>query len=82
MTSNNTPPPATGLGIWANLGTWIAFGLLFGVVVGSLFPGLFGVFVGDLFPGDNVALGAGLGLILGVVVGSVFIARRNARRDS
>jgi hypothetical protein len=70
MTSNNTPPPAAGLGIWGNLGVWIAFGLLFGVVVGGFFPG------------DNVALGAGLGLCLGVVVGSVFIARRNARGGS
>lgn len=72
MTSNNTPPGAAGLGIWGNLGVWIAFGSLFGVVVGVFF--------------DNVALGSGLGVSLGaglgVVVGSVVIARRNARRES
>jgi hypothetical protein len=34
MTSNNTPPPAAGLGIWANLGIWIAFGAAFGLLVG------------------------------------------------
>ena len=72
MTSKNTPPGAAGLGIWGNLGVWIAFGSLFGVVVGSFF--------------DNVALGVALGLSLGaglgVVVGSVFIARRNAHGES
>jgi hypothetical protein len=73
MTSNNTPPPAAGLGIWANLGVWIACGALFGVVAGGLF--------------DNVSLGVGLGLSLGTALGlaawAVFIApRRNARRDS
>ena len=49
MTSNNTPPPAAGLGIWANLGVWIAFGAAFGL--------LFGVVVGGLF--DNVTYGVG-----------------------
>ena len=68
MTSNNTPPGDGGLGIWGNLGTWIAFGCLFGVVVGVFF--------------DNVALGIPLGLCLGVVVGSVFIARRNSDGES
>lgn len=69
MTSNNTPPPAARLGIWGNLGTWIAFGLLFGVVVGIFF--------------DNVGLSIPLGLVLGIVVYSAFIApRRNARGDS
>jgi uncharacterized protein YqgC (DUF456 family) len=68
MTSNNTPPGAVGLGIWANLGVWIAFGSLAGVVVGSFL--------------DNVALGLALGSALGVVVGVVFVARRNTRGDS
>ena len=69
MTSNNTPPPAAGLGIWANLGIWIAFGSLFGVVVGISF--------------DNVGIGVALGSSLGIVAWAVFIApRRNARRDS
>jgi uncharacterized protein YqgC (DUF456 family) len=68
MTSNNTPPPA-GLGIWANLGIWIAFGAAVGVVVGVLF--------------DILALGVALGPALGVAVWAVFIAPRgNARRDS
>jgi hypothetical protein len=74
MTSNNnTPPPAAGLGIWANLGIWIAFGAAFGLLVGVFF--------------DNVALGSGLGVSLGAGLGvaawAVFIApRRNARGDS
>jgi hypothetical protein len=34
MTSDNTPPPAAGLGIWAILGIWIAFGAAFGLLVG------------------------------------------------
>ncbi|MEV7629963.1 hypothetical protein [Actinoplanes sp. NPDC089786] len=69
MTSNNTPPPAAGLGIWANLGIWIAFGSLFGVVVG--------VFSDNV--GIGVALGSGLGASLGIVAWAVFIApRRNA----
>lgn len=69
MTSNNTPPPATGRGIWANLGIWIAFGAAVGVVVGVLF--------------DIVALGVALGPLLGLVLWLVFIAPRgNARRDS
>ncbi len=77
MTSNNTPPPAGGLGIWANLGIWIAFGAAFGL--------LFGVVVGGFF--DNVTYGVGLGLTfgaaLGVAVWAVFIApRRNARGES
>ncbi|SHN46308.1 hypothetical protein SAMN05443668_114142 [Cryptosporangium aurantiacum] len=37
MTSNNTPPGAAGLGIWGLLGIWIAFGALFGVLVGGFF---------------------------------------------
>jgi hypothetical protein len=69
MTSKNTPPGAEGLGIWGNLGIWIAFGSSFGVVVGGFF--------------DNVGLGVALGPALGVVVWSVFIApRRNARDES
>ena len=37
MTSNDTPPGAAGLGIWGNIGVWIAFGSLFGVLVGGFF---------------------------------------------
>lgn len=77
MTSNNTPPPAADLGIWGNLGIWIAFGAAFG--------SLLGVFVGGLFDnvGLGVALGPGLGVGLGIVAWAVFIApRRNARRES
>jgi hypothetical protein len=73
MTSNNTPPPAEGLGIWANIGIWMTFGAAFGVVVGGFF--------------DDVTYGVGLGLsfgpALGVAAWAVFIApRMNARRDS
>nr|WP_221374566.1 hypothetical protein [Actinoplanes polyasparticus] len=68
MTSKNTPPGAAGLGPWGNLGVWIAFGSLFGVVVGGFF--------------DNAGFGVALGAGLGVVVGSVFIARRNAQGRS
>lgn len=76
MTNNSTPGGAGDLGIWANLGVWVAFGAAFGL--------LFGVIVGGFF--DNVALSLGLGLSLGaglgVSVGSVVIARRNARGRS
>ena len=69
MTSNNTPPGATGLGIWGNLGIWISFGAAFGLLVGTLFDGI----------GIGLALGAGLG----IAAWAVFIApRRNARGDS
>jgi hypothetical protein len=69
MTSNDTPPGAAGLGIWGNLGIWIAFGLPFGVVVGGFF--------------DNVGLGISLGPLLGLFLWLVFIApRRNARDES
>jgi len=68
MTSKDTPPGAAGLGIWGNLGVWIAFGSLFGVVGGVLF--------------NNVALGIALGAGLGVAVGSVVIARRNDAGES
>jgi len=68
MTSKDTPPGAAGLGLWGNLGIWIAFGSLFGVVVGGFF--------------DNAGLGIALGMCLGVIVGSVFIARRNAHGGS
>lgn len=77
MTSNNTPPPAAGVGIRAHLGTWIAFGAAFGLLVG--------VVVGGLFDSDGlvVALGPALGAGLGVAAWSVFTApRRNARGDS
>ncbi|GGL01366.1 hypothetical protein Ppa06_70140 [Planomonospora parontospora subsp. parontospora] len=77
MTSNNTPPPAEGLGIWANLGIWIAFGTAFGLLVGVVVGGF----------SDNIAYGVGLGssfgAALGVAAWAVFIApRRNAHRDS
>ena len=77
MTSNNTPPGAAGLGIWGNLGIWIAFGSAFGL--------LFGVFVAGFF--DNLALSVALGLsfgtALGVVAWTVFIApRSNDRGES
>ena len=69
MTSNDTPPGAAGLGIWANLGVWIAFGSAFGLLVGGFF--------------DNVGLGIALGPALGVAAWAVFIApRRNARGES
>jgi hypothetical protein len=68
MTSNDTPPGAAGLGIWGNIGVWIAFGSLFGV----LFWGFF----------DNFGLGVALGPCLGVAAWAVFIARRNARGES
>jgi len=68
MTSKNTPPSAEGLGIWGNLGVWIVFGSMFGLLVGIFF--------------DDIALGSGLGVSmgagLGVVVGSIVIARRNS----
>ncbi|GAA4966113.1 hypothetical protein HD597_006987 [Nonomuraea thailandensis] len=77
MTSNNTPPPAPGLGIWENLGIWIAFGAAFGLLVGVVVGGFF----------DNlaygVALGSSFGPALGITAWAVFIApRRNTRRDS
>jgi hypothetical protein len=62
MTSNNTPAGAAGLGIWANLGIWIAFGAAFGLLVGGFF--------------DNVTLGVALGPALGVAAWTVFIAPR------
>jgi hypothetical protein len=68
MTSNNMPPGAAGLGIWGNLGIWIAFGALFGVLVGVLL--------------DTLALGTSLGAGLGLVAYVVFIARRNAGGES
>jgi hypothetical protein len=68
MTNKNTPPGGVGLGLWGNLGIWIAFGSLLGVVIGGFF--------------DNVGPGIALGAGLGVVVGSVFIARRNAHGGS
>ncbi|GGM99290.1 hypothetical protein FHR83_000457 [Actinoplanes campanulatus] len=76
MTNNSKPSGAAGLGIWANLGVWIAFGAAFGL--------LFDVVVGGFF--DNAILGAGLGLSLGsglaVAAWAVFIAGRNARGES
>ena len=73
MTSNNTPPPATGLGIWENLGIWIAFGAAFGLLAGGFLDNV----------GLGVALGSSLGASLGIVAWAVFIApRRNARSES
>ena len=69
MTSNDTPPGAAGLGIWGNLGIWIAFGAAAGVLIGVFF--------------DNVGLGVALGPALGVAAWAVFIApRSNARGES
>lgn len=68
MTSNNTPPGAAGLGIWGNLGVWIAFGSAFGLIVGIFF--------------DNVGLGLALGPGVAVAAWAVFIARRNACGES
>jgi hypothetical protein len=69
MTSNDTPPGAAGLGIWENIGIWIAFGAAAGLLVGAFL--------------DNVALGVGLGPALGVAAWAVFIApRRNAGSES
>jgi hypothetical protein len=69
MTSNDTPPGTAGLGIWGNLGIWIAFGATAGLLAG--------VFL------DNVGLGLGLGSGLGVAAWAVFIAtRRNTRGES
>jgi len=68
--TNNTPPGAADLGIWGNLGVWIAFGASFGVLVGVFF--------------DNVglSLGVALGPALGVAAWAVFTARRNSRGES
>ena len=68
MTRNNTPRGAAGLGIWGNLGIWLAFGLAFGVVVGAFL--------------DNAGVGVAFGPLLGLVVYLVFIAPRNARSKS
>ncbi|MCM4080147.1 hypothetical protein [Paractinoplanes hotanensis] len=69
MTSNDTPAGAAGLGMWGNLGIWIAFGAAAGLLAG--------VFL------DNVGLGVGLGPAVGVAAWAVFIApRRNARGES
>ena len=72
MTSKNTPPGAEGLGIWGNLGIWIAFGSSFGLLVGVFF--------------NNIALGSGLGVSLGAALGvaawAVFIGPRSNARGS
>ncbi|WP_020525917.1 hypothetical protein [Catelliglobosispora koreensis] len=65
MTNDKTPRGAAGLGIWGNIGIWIAFGAAFGLLVGMFF--------------DNVGLGLALGTGLGVAAWAVFIApRKNA----
>ncbi|MDY7090817.1 MAG: hypothetical protein SYR96_37740 [Actinomycetota bacterium] len=69
MTSNDTPPSATNLGIWGDLGIWVAFGAATGLLVGT--------FLG------NIGLGIALGPALGAAAWAVFIApRRNARGES
>jgi FtsH-binding integral membrane protein len=69
MTSKDTPSGAEGLGIWGNLGIWLAFGSSFGVVIGSFF--------------DNVGLGVAYGPVLGLILWLVFIApRRNDHSES
>lgn len=69
MTSNDKSPGAANLGIWGNLGIWVAFGAAAGSLAGVLF--------------DNVGLGVALGPALGVAAWAVFIApRRNARGES
>lgn len=68
MTSNGTPPGAADLGIWGNIGIWIAFGAVLGVLGGVVF--------------DNLALGVSLGAGLGLVAHLVFIARRNTRGEA
>ena len=69
MTGNNTPTGDEGLGIWGNIGIWVAFGVPFGLLVGLFF--------------GNVGLGIALGPSLGVAAWALFFAlRTNARRDS
>ena len=68
MTDKDTPPDAAGLGIWGNLGVWIALGAAFGLLVGGFF--------------DNVALGVSLGSGLAVAAWAVFTARMNSHRES
>ncbi len=67
MTKDKTPPGDAGLGIWGNIGIWIAFGAAFGLLVGMLF--------------DNIGLGLALGTGLGVAAWAVFIAPRNNAHD-
>ena len=69
MTSNNTPTDADGLGIWANIGIWMSFGVLFGLLVGLFF--------------GNIGLGIALGPSVGVAAWALFVAlRTDARRGS
>jgi hypothetical protein len=67
MTSNDKPRGAASLGIWANIGVWIALGAAFGVLAGILF--------------GNVGLGIALGAALGMTVGVLVIARANIRGE-
>ncbi|MEU8228696.1 hypothetical protein AB0C12_03720 [Actinoplanes sp. NPDC048967] len=66
MTSNDKPRGSASLGIWSNIGVWVAFGAAFGVVIGILL--------------NNVGLGVALGAALGVTAGVVVIARANNHR--
>ncbi|MFC7533156.1 hypothetical protein [Actinoplanes sp. GCM10030250] len=68
MTSDNTPPGAAGLGVWGNLGVWIAFGSAFGLIVGLFF--------------DNAGLGLALGPGVAVAVWAVVVAQRNDAGES
>jgi hypothetical protein len=68
MTSNDKPRGAASLGIWSNIGVWVAFGAAFGVVAGILV--------------NNVGLGVALGAAIGVTAGVVVIARANDRGRS
>ncbi|MEV6302569.1 hypothetical protein AB0M02_24360 [Actinoplanes sp. NPDC051861] len=68
MTSNDKPQGSARLGIWSNIGVWVAFGAAFGVVAGILL--------------NNIGLGAALGTGLGVTAGVVVIARANNRGKS
>ncbi|GAA0222474.1 hypothetical protein GCM10009539_04610 [Cryptosporangium japonicum] len=62
MPSNSTPPTAARLGIWGNIGIWIAFGAALGLLAGLLL--------------DNVGFGVALGPGLGVAAWAVFIGSR------
>jgi hypothetical protein len=68
MTSNDKPRGSARLGIWSNIGVWVALGTAFGVVAGILL--------------NNIGLGVALGAALGVSAGVVVIARANNRGRS
>ncbi|MFC4065798.1 hypothetical protein [Actinoplanes subglobosus] len=68
MTSNDKPRGNASLGIWSNIGVWVAFGAAFGAAAGILL--------------NNFGLGVTLGPALGVTAGVVVIARANDRGKS